>query len=116
MARWAIHRFLTAYTIYSNNSRKCKSTGLQPPITTSCTGRPDGKGRENGSHRCSAHREQETDPAHPPGFRRAEKSLPRQPDAIPHRAQGKPERSEERRVGKECRSRWAPGHEKRKLR
>src|SRR5438034_11591417 len=25
-------------------------------------------------------------------------------------------RSEERRVGKECRSRWSPGHEKRKIR
>src|SRR5438445_10373779 len=32
----------------------------------------------------------------------------------PHETQGVALRSEERRVGKECRSRWSPYHEKRK--
>ena len=32
------------------------------------------------------------------------------PDAEPHIVDGRVYRSEERRVGKECRSRWSPYH------
>src|SRR6516164_5544906 len=39
-----------------------------------------------------------------------------QPDIEAERKKRDEIRSEERRVGKECRSRWAPGHEKKKKR
>src|SRR5438093_13626335 len=36
------------------------------------------------------------------------------PDLLDHAVETVEERSEERRVGKECRSRWSPYHEKKK--
>src|SRR5690348_17795422 len=103
--------FLVFFFFFSSRRRHTRWTGdWSSDVCSSDLQHPDPPGRDR---RARARRRRPRDRERRCGPRRADGRGPRARRRGPKQG-GAMTRSEERRVGKECRSRWSPYHEKKK--
>ena len=103
-----VHWYLMSAESFYNMRAACAARASRSALTACCAVE---KNSEKGWHFVS--RYAEADPVTPDSPRRGrrERRVPRgTPPELPTRPCNSAERSEERRVGKECRSRWSPYH------